>query len=86
VPGHHTPAGVQGSAGQYQVNTESFRKVYRACVEQSPGLWTCPADASAGEEVIRGCGCLNSFEEAVTVMQLLDEAAKDIICSTTAPN
>lgn|GEM_PF-1309110 len=86
VPGHHTPAGVQGSAGQYQVNTESFRKVYRACVEETPGLWTCPADASAGEEVIRGCGCLNNFEEAVTVMQLLDEAAKDIICSTTAPN
>jgi len=80
-----TQAGSYGHQGQYLVSTESIRDEYRVCELDSSGAWVCPYDPSR-ETRLKNCGCLNAFNEAITGMQLLRDASKDVICSTTPPN
>ncbi len=80
-----TQVGPSGHQGQYLVSTESIRDEYRICELTSSGSWSCPYDPSK-ETKLNDCGCLNAFNEAITGMQLLRDASKDIICSTTQPN
>jgi hypothetical protein len=39
----------------------------------------CPA--GAGEEVLISCQCINEFAEAATIMETMNQAGKDLICS-----
>lgn len=80
-----TQVGPYGHQGQYLTSTESIRDEFRPCEPAREGGWTCPYDPQK-ETKLRDCGCLNAFNEAVTGMQLLRDASKDIICSTTPPN
>ncbi len=43
----------------------------------------CPA--SAGEEVVKACQCLNEFAEAAAIMQVIRQGGQDMICSSGTP-
>ncbi len=68
-----TEAGAAGTTADYRTTVESYVYLYRKCDGD-----TCP-DGS-GEEVIKDCACLNEFEEEASIMQVLDNAAEDLVC------
>ncbi len=86
----NTQAGVSGHAQVYQFAEISYDYFYRSCVKEA----SCPAGAEdtvcltcpvqAGEEMVDPCGCVNDFTTAASVMAAIDEASKDIICSSGA--
>ena len=67
-------------------NTSQYRKIqssvfdYRKCTGNNGT--TCPVDANKGETVVTSCQCIDEFAEAATIMQTLENAGKDIICSS----
>ena len=73
-----TDASVSGNASQYQRDITTYEDIYRPCILQDD-QYVCPV--KAGETVVRSCGCLNNFQKAVSTLQLLDDASKDMICS-----
>jgi hypothetical protein len=72
-----TQAGKTGNKSQYQTNTASYDFFYRLCRDGS-----CPMGEN--EELVTGCGCLNDFSEAASVLSVLEAAGKDLICTTGA--
>lgn len=84
VPKPETDVGASGHSGEYLVSTTSYRFEFRVCSLQGSN-YVCPFDPQKGEKVDAPCGCLNSFNEAASLMTVLSQAAKDIICSTKAP-
>jgi len=67
-----------GTAQQWQNDTASWDTLYHTCEDGA-----CPVEP--GEEIIKDCQCLNEFAEAATVMQMLRQASKDMICSDGVP-
>jgi hypothetical protein len=45
------------------------------------GSNVCPVDASAGETIVKDCGCLNEFGEALAQSDAINKAANDATCS-----
>ncbi len=70
-----TEAGLTGNTTQYRTSATSYTFYYRLCTNG-----TCPLQV--GEEVVKRCQCINEFAEATTILMSLNEASKDIICST----
>ncbi|OGQ97127.1 MAG: hypothetical protein A2521_10725 [Deltaproteobacteria bacterium RIFOXYD12_FULL_57_12] len=66
------PAGVTTDT---RTTDQSVDYLYRVC----DGNNTCPA--GPGETVVKGCQCLDEFAEAASIMSVLNEAGKDMICS-----
>lgn len=69
-------ANLLGTSSQYQADTQSYDIIYRTC--DNNGL--CPAES--GEEIIKNCQCLNEFNEAASIMQMLRLGGQDAICTT----
>jgi hypothetical protein len=69
-------ANLLGTSSQYQADTQSYDIIYRTC--DNNGL--CPAES--GEEIIKNCQCLNEFNEAASMMQMLRLGGQDAICTT----
>ena len=63
--------GERASATQYEF-------FYKECT----GGVSCPTEP--GEAIIKSCQCLNEFVDAASAMSALNEAAKDIICTSGA--
>ena len=78
TPVARTDAGVPGNASQYQRDVNSYEDIYRPCIVQD-GQYVCPLED--GETVVRACGCLNDFKKAISTLQFLRDASKDMICS-----
>jgi hypothetical protein len=46
------------------------------------GANVCPIDASKGETVVKDCGCLNEFGDALAQSDAINKAANDATCSS----
>ncbi|WP_457641319.1 hypothetical protein [Persephonella sp.] len=67
--------------------TDSFELEIRTC-SKNGSVMTCPVNA--GEELVEDCKCdigqqRAGFQTAVTSLQVLNEASKDMICSSSPP-
>ena len=69
-----TQASGSYNVSQTRTNTTSYEFYYKTCTNN-----VCPL--GAGEEIVKGCQCINDFAEAASIMQMLRQAGKDIICS-----
>lgn len=78
-PATNTQASLSGTTAQSNVSTSSWEFFYKTCAGT-----TCPVEAG-GEEVLINCQCINEFAEAATIMETMNQAAKDIICSNGVP-
>lgn len=58
---------------------EQWRFVYAACSEED----VCPT--KPGDILLKGCQCLSEFAEVTAVMEALNQAGKDVICSDGVP-
>jgi hypothetical protein len=74
VPREDTQAGQTGHRGEIAETTRSWDFYYKRCIDDA-----CPLDP--GEEIVKECQCTNDFAEATTVLEALNAAGKDIICS-----
>jgi hypothetical protein len=75
-PRRKTDAALAGNASQYLSNPDGWDFLYRKCDHGR-----CPADIAGGEEILIDCRVINEFAEAATVMNVLEQANKDMICS-----
>lgn len=48
----------------------------------SNGSSVCPVDSTKGETVVKDCGCINDFGEALARTDAINKAANDTICSS----
>ncbi len=78
VPIQDTQAAESGHTAQYRISTNSYKEIVRRC-------WDDVCTVKAGETLIQDCTCLDYFVEAVSLMQAIDEAGSDMICSESAP-
>ncbi len=81
VPVQDTQAYANKNTSQYITTIHSYIFDYRKCEETGSGGYTCPVNTSKGETVVKDCQCINEFAEAATIMQMLENMGKDIICS-----
>ena len=77
-PKTDTQAGMSGTTADYRTGTSGYDIFYKKC---SSGL--CPLDTVAGEELLADCACPDDFAEAASIMSALEEASKDILCSSS---
>jgi hypothetical protein len=75
-PKRKTDAAFAGNAAQYLANPDGWEFFYRKCDGSR-----CPADTVAGEEIVIDCREINEFAEAATIMNMLEQANRDMICS-----
>jgi hypothetical protein len=73
-PATNTQASLTGTTAQSNVSTAGWEFFYKTCSGS-----TCPVDA--GEEILIGCQCIDEFAEAATIMETMNQAGKDLICS-----
>lgn len=71
-------AGTPGHAGGSRYDATTYDFFYKVCQDS-----VCPAEL--GEEIIKDCQCINEFAEATAIMETLNQASKDIICSDGVP-
>ncbi len=69
-----TEAAAEGNVSEYRNSVDSFQEIVKKCDGS-----TCPVET--GEVIVKHCSCLNDFPEAVSTLQMLYNAAKDLICS-----
>ncbi|NQY62904.1 MAG: hypothetical protein HRT38_04110 [Alteromonadaceae bacterium] len=69
-----TRVNLTGEVSKGRKNDTLYKKSYRACEAE-----ICPVQK--GETMIQSCGCLNEFGKAMTMMQLIRLAGKDMICT-----
>ncbi len=72
---HLTETGVAGDLQDNPVDTEF---TFHACPTGA-----CPI--GPGETIVQDCACLNSFPEAMVMMQATRLGARDLICTTDTP-
>jgi hypothetical protein len=75
-PKRKTDAGFAGNATQYLSAPDSWEFFYRKCSGD-----VCPLEPGTGEEIVTDCREINEFAEAATIMNVLEHAGKDMICS-----
>jgi len=73
---------------QVPSGTDTNQLEVRTCNIDTNGNKTCPLNA--GETLVENCKCdigqqRAGFRKAVTSMQILEEASKDMICSSSPP-
>ena len=67
-----------GTAGDLQDDRIDSEFSFYAC---STGA--CPA--GPGETIVEDCACLESFPEAMVMMQAMRLGARDLLCTTDTP-
>lgn len=78
-PATNTQAGTQGNTSQYQNTIQTNNIIYSQCDSSD----NCPTQP--GDVVAIACQCINDFAEAATVLSALNEAGKDMICTSGTP-
>jgi hypothetical protein len=76
-PSRKTDAVLTGNATQYLSNPNTWDFFYKRCDDNG----NCPIDAAAGEQIVTNCQVINEFAEAATIMNVLEGANRDMICS-----
>ncbi|RLB08016.1 MAG: hypothetical protein DRG59_05690 [Deltaproteobacteria bacterium] len=78
VPVQDTQASPMGTTSDYRSSVNTYKEVLRGCENG-----VCPVNP--GETMIQDCQCTNYFLKAATTLQLLENAGRDIICSSSPP-
>ncbi len=78
TPKADTQAGMSGTTADFRSGTAGYDIFYKKC---SGGL--CPLDTASGDELLADCACPDDFAEAASIMSALEEASKDILCSSS---
>lgn len=78
-PKVNTDAALSGVVGSQQNNPIGVDTTYRQCEADN----VCPAEP--GETVVSACGCIDSFPEALVMMQAVHLSAADMACTTVKP-
>ena len=71
----NTQAGAEANTWEYQNSVASIQVIYKSCGPEK----VCPVEQ--GETIIQDCACLDEFANAASHMQVIEDAAKDIICA-----
>ncbi|MFZ5572889.1 MAG: hypothetical protein ACOZF0_21020 [Thermodesulfobacteriota bacterium] len=71
----NTQAGATANTWDYHHSVASIQVMYKSCGAEQ----VCPV--GPGETMIQDCACLNEFANAASHMQVLDNAAHDMICA-----
>lgn len=74
-PKTDTQAGMTGVTTDYRKSGTSYDLFFRRCEKGR-----CPA--GDGEEILKDCQCIIDFAEAATATLMINNAAKDMICSS----
>ncbi|HEC32099.1 MAG TPA: hypothetical protein ENI41_06390 [Deltaproteobacteria bacterium] len=67
-----------GTTSDYRSSVNTYKEVLRGCENG-----VCPVNPA--ETMIQDCQCTNYFLKAATTLQLLENAGRDIICSSSPP-
>ena len=78
APKANSDAAPAGVVGAQQTSPTGFDTFYHACSLDN----VCPA--GPGETIVTPCGCLDTFPEAVVMMQTVRLAGADLACTATA--
>ena len=81
VPVEDTQAYANTNTSQYR-SINSYRFDYRECKKADNGSYVCPYFPNKGEQVVTNCQCINEFANSATIMNILENAGHDIICSS----
>jgi hypothetical protein len=73
-PATNTQASLSGNAAQSNVSTSSWEFSYKTCRNAA-----CPL--APNEEILIDCQCVNEFADAAAIMETMNQAGKDVICS-----
>ena len=73
----NTAAAPDGVTGSKQTNSTGWDYFYHACQDSN----VCPA--GEGEELVKGCGCLDDFPEAAVMMQTVRLGGADLVCTSS---
>lgn len=65
-----------GPVTQERIAPTQYEFAYKVCVNDT----ACPT--APGEEILKACQCINEFADAASAMAAINEAAKDLICSS----
>lgn len=76
-PTDFTPATDTVNAVMVQRPAQSYDYYYKECADN-----VCPVDDTTGEIVVTDCSCLSDMGEAVAIMEVMNAAGKDMICSS----
>lgn len=78
TPKADTQAGMSGTTADFRSGTAGYDVFYKKC---SKGL--CQLDTASGEELMADCACADDFAGVASIMSALEEASKDILCSSS---
>jgi hypothetical protein len=65
------------NAGMVRQAAQSYDYYYKECVDN-----VCPVDDSTGEIVVTDCTCLNEMGEVIAILEVMNAAGEDMICSS----
>ena len=71
----NTQTGAEANTWQYQNSVDSIQVIYKSCGPEN----VCPVEQ--GEIIIQDCTCLDEFANAASHMQVMEDAANDMICN-----
>ena len=71
----NTQTGVEANTWEYQNSVASIQVIYKSCGPEE----VCPVEP--GETIIQDCACLDEFANAASHMQVMEDAANDMICN-----
>ena len=71
----NTQAGAEANTWEYQNSVAGIQIIYKSCGLEN----TCPVEP--GETVVQDCACLDEFANAASYMQVMENAANDMICN-----
>lgn len=64
----------------------TYMSYVRTCIkDDATSAMTCPVDTAAGEKMTEACRCegnMGPFQEAISTLKVVEEASKDMICSS----
>jgi hypothetical protein len=71
----NTQTGAEANTWEYQNSVASIQIIYKSCGPEK----VCPAEP--GEIINQDCACLDEFANAASHMQVMEDAANDMICN-----
>ena len=71
----NTQTGAEANTWEYQNSVASIKVIYKSCGPEG----VCPVEP--GETIIQDCACLDEFANAASHMQVMEDAANDMICN-----
>lgn len=81
MPSGNNKASDQTNATQNLTSTDSYDYFYKECVNK-----VCPVNSKKNEVVVTDCMCLNDAADVIAIMEVINNAEKDMICSDGTRN